>query len=166
MNDTARLLRPARPSTAEHVVAMAIFAGATVAAAVLGSVATSAGRPWYDRLDQPWFTPPDATFGIVWTVLYVLIAVAGFLAWRADDASAPTVAWAANIALNLAWTVTFFGLRRPGWAIVVVAALWLSIAVFIGVARRRSRLAALLMVPYLLWVSFAAALNVGVAVRN
>ena len=74
-------------------LAPCLFAGTTVAAAI-GSVATGSGQDWYDRLDKPSFTPPDATFGIVWTVLYVLIALAGWLTWRATDDPRPTVAWA------------------------------------------------------------------------
>ncbi len=72
--------------TLDAVVAAVLFAGTTVAAAI-GSVATGSGQDWYDRLDKPSFTPPDATFGIVWTVLYVLIALAGWLTWRASSSS-------------------------------------------------------------------------------
>jgi tryptophan-rich sensory protein len=158
------------------VLAALAFAGATLAAAVLGSVATRAGQDWYDRLDKPVFTPPDATFGIVWTVLYVAIAVSGWLAWRSgatmtrrpDDASAtaPTVAWAVQMVLNLLWTVVFFGMRAPWAGVVVIVALLAAIVVTIELDRRVSTSAAALLVPYLGWVGFAAALTVGVAVLN
>ena len=96
-----------------HALAAGLFAGVTVAVAALGSVASRSGQPWYDELDKPPQTPPDATFGIAWTILYVLIALAGWLAWRASDDPLPTIAWFAQMALNLAWTVVFSaGVRR------------------------------------------------------
>ena len=143
-----------------------LFATVTLAVAVLGSVANSSGTSWYDDLDKPAFTPPDATFGIVWTILYVMIAVAGWLAWRASDDPSPTIAWFVQMALNLAWTVVFFGWRAPEGALVVIAALIVSVTVDVVLSWRVTALAGALLLPYLAWVGFAAALNVGVAVLN
>ena len=122
----------------ESVVAALIFAVATVAVAGIGAVATSSGRDWYDTLEKPSFTPPDATFGIVWTILYVVIAVAGWLAWRASVGPRPTTWWAVQMALNLAWTAVFFGLESPVGGVVVIAALIPAVAMDVreAVARR------------------------------
>ena len=85
----------------EQAVAAAIFAVATIAVAVVGSLVNSAGMDWYDSLEQPSIAPPGPTFGIVWTILYAMIAVSGWLAWRATTRTAPTVTWAVQMALNL-----------------------------------------------------------------
>ena len=154
-----------RPTS--HLVGAAVlFAGVTVAVAVLGSLATSSGRPWYDELEKPVFNPPDATFGVVWTILYAMIAFAGWLAWKATDDLSPTIAWLVQMALNLGWTVVFFGWRAPEAAIVVIAALLVAVAVDLVLSWRASIAAGALLVPYLAWVGFAAALNIGVAVLN
>jgi tryptophan-rich sensory protein len=150
----------------QQILAAAIFAGTTLAVAAVGSIATGGGQAWYDTLDKPSFTPPDATFGIVWTILYVLIAVAGWIAWRATDDPRPTIAWAVQMALNLLWTAVFFGLEAPWPAVGVIVALIGALIATIAVFRQVAPVAAVLMVPYLLWVLFAAALNIGVAVLN
>ena len=153
-------------SRAEQAVAAVIFAAATVAVAMIGSVVNNAARDWYDALEQPSIAPPGPTFGIVWTVLYVMIAVSGWLAWRATTRSAPTVTWAVQMALNLAWTAVFFGLESIGGGLFVIGALFVAIVVSALVARQVSRPAALLLVPYIAWVAFAAALNAAYAFEN
>jgi tryptophan-rich sensory protein len=153
-------------STSRSVLAAVIFAAVTVAVAGVGSIATQGGMDWYDRLDRPGFTPPDATFGIVWTILYVVVAVAGWLAWRSTDDRRPTAAWAVQMALNLAWTAVFFGLESPWGGLVVIALLIAAVALDIRISARTSTVAAALLVPYLLWCCFAAALNVGIVVLN
>jgi len=150
----------------EAVLAAVIFVGATVAVAGVGSLATSAGMDWYDGLDKPGFTPPDATFGVVWTILYAAIALAGWLAWRASDDPRPTRWWAVQMALNLAWTVVFFGLRSPVGGTIVIVVLLAAIVATVTAAARVSTPAAVLLFPYLVWCGFAAALTVGVTVLN
>jgi tryptophan-rich sensory protein len=108
-------------------------------------------------------------FGPVWTALYVMIGVAGYLAWtapRREGRTAAMVAWSAQLVLNLAWSVIFFGLERPGWALVEIVALLVAIVVTIVIFERRSRLAAALLLPYLLWVCLATYLNAGIVVLN
>jgi len=109
---------------------------ATVAVAVTGSIANAGGMDWYDQLDKPGFTPPGATFGIVWTILYVMIAVAGWLAWRATTNPRPTVAWAVQMALNLLWSAVFFGLEAPEAGLVVIVVLSAAVAVDLGLSVR------------------------------
>jgi tryptophan-rich sensory protein len=150
-----------------QIVAAMCFAAATALVAWLGSLQTADGRDWYDGLTKPAFTPPDATFGIVWTILYVLIAVAGWLAWRPPHwRPVPTMLWSLQLILNLGWTIAFFGLRSPTAGLVVIAGLALALIGAIAAAWRASELAGAMLLPYLGWVLFAAALNVGVLVLN
>jgi len=141
-----------------------LYLAAVVAVAGLGSLATqSAVDTWYGELDKPWFTPPRWVFGPVWSVLYLMIAVAAFLTHRARrDAAAPLAVWWVQLALNLAWSLVFFGLRAPVAGLVVIVALLAAIVVLIRTVWPVSRAAAWLLVPYLLWVSYATALNIGI----
>lgn len=152
--------------TRTTVPAAALFVGATLAVALIGGRVSASGQDWYDTIAKPSFTPPGPTFGIVWPILYALIAVAGVLAWRSTPSPRPTVVWAVGLAVNLLWTCVFFGLERPIEALVVIVALLASIVLFMVVSYRTSRAAAWLFVPYLAWVSFATALNVGVVALN
>ena len=143
------------------------FVIACGAAAVSGAVYPPGN--WYRRLDLPRWTPPDWSFGVIWTVLYILIAWAG---WRVGlraprgEAALPLGLWACQIALNTVWTPIFFGLRRPDAAVPVVVLLWLSVAAMLGSFLAIDALAGLAMIPYLLWVSVAAVLNIAVWRRN
>lgn len=111
---------------------------------------------WYFGLAKPTWNPPNWVFGPVWTLLYAMIGVAAWRAWRAR---APMTPWAVQWVLNVAWTGIFFGAHAMGWAFVEICALWAAIAWAMATAARHDRPAAALLVPYLAWVSFAAALN-------
>lgn len=131
---------------------------------VLVLVMASSGalfRPgdWYEGLRKPGWTPPNWAFGPVWSILYIMIAVAGWLAWRAQPDSAAVWIWGAQLVLNGAWSWLFFGRHRMDLAFAEVCLMWLSIAAFIMAAYPISTLAALLFVPYLIWVTIAATLN-------
>jgi translocator protein len=129
-----------------------------LAAALFGGMFTPGD--WYASLEKPSWNPPGWVFGPVWTILYVMIAIAGWLAWRGRDRSRlPITLWGGQLLLNALWSWLFFGLERPGAAFVDIVILWLLIAAFIVAAWRSSRAASLLFVPYALWVGFAAALN-------
>lgn len=134
-----------------------------VTAAAAGTGASFTPGAWYDALTKPSWNPPDWLFGPVWSVLYLAMAVAAWLVWRErktpPDVRPALAAWGAQLVLNAAWSWLFFGLHRPLWALVEIAVLWAAIAVTILLFRRHSALAALLLAPYLAWVSFAAALN-------
>ena len=115
---------------------------------------------WYAALAKPPFTPPPWVFGPVWTALYLMIAAAGWLVWRAGAPGRKALAlWGVQMALNALWTPVFFGAHAPLLGLVVIVTLWGTILAFLSAARRASRWAALLFVPYLLWVGFASALN-------
>ncbi len=119
---------------------------------------------WYERLARPSWCPPNWLFGPAWTVLFICIAVAGWLVWRTGTPDmVPVLAvWAVQLAFNAGWSALFFGLRRPDWAFGELVLLWLSIAANIAVFAPVSTPAALLLVPYLAWVSFAGALNLSI----
>ena len=130
-------------------------------AGVVGSVATASSvSGWYTTLARPALAPPSWVFAPVWTTLFTLMGVAAFLAWRADGEKRPAfAAFAAQLLLNVAWSFVFFGARAIGPALAVIAVLWVLIVATIWAFDRVDRRAALLLVPYLLWVSFAAFLN-------
>jgi translocator protein len=139
----------------------------TFSAAAVGSRFQPGG--WYEDLAKPAWTPPDAVFGPVWTLLYLLMAIAAWLVWRREGlagAALPLSVFAAQLVANAAWSWVFFGLHRIGWALTVVVALWALIALTLGLFWKRDRLAGALLVPYLLWVGYAAALNLQILRLN
>ena len=141
---------------------IAIAAAAALAVALLGGLMTEIG-PWYRSLQKPSWQPPDWAFGPAWTLIYALAAISGVLAWRdahsQQQRETMLMLFALNAFLNVLWSLLFFRLRRPDWALMEVGLLWLSVLLLIVVLGRYSRTAALLLVPYLLWVSFASSLN-------
>jgi benzodiazapine receptor len=149
--------------TPPKTIGPVLIAGlAAVCVAALGGLMTDIG-PWYRGLQQPSFKPPDAWFGPVWTLLFILAAGAGAVGWKQapDRASRYGLVglFALNAGLNTLWSVFFFKLHRPDWALIEVGFLWLSIAALIWTMKSYSRLASALLLPYLVWVSFAIAIN-------
>ena len=139
----------------------------TLVAGVGGVVTAGAVRTWYPRLRKPSWNPPSSLFGPVWSVLYLMMAIAAWLVWRARDLGDVTTAlglFGLQLALNLSWSVLFFGLRRPAWALGEIVLLWLFIAATIAAFWNRDPIAGALLLPYLLWVTFAGVLN-GAIVR-
>ncbi|WP_245268907.1 TspO/MBR family protein [Mesorhizobium loti] len=114
---------------------------------------------WYRGLRKPGWTPPNWLFGPVWTALYVMIAIAGWLVWRNAPAGAAIWLWGLQLAVNFCWSALFFGARRMDLAFYDVVLLWLLIAAFIVAAAPISLTAAVLFVPYLIWVTIAGTLN-------
>lgn len=114
---------------------------------------------WYEALNKPSWTPPNIAFPVVWTILYVMIAIAGWLVWQAPDGNVAILFWALQLVLNAAWSYLFFGARRTDLAFADVVLLWLAVAAFAVAAWPVSTLASLLFLPYLAWVSIAATLN-------
>ncbi len=140
-----------------HIFALLVFAALVATAAATGSIFQPGD--WYAALAKPSWTPPGWIFGPVWAVLYVMIAAAGWLAWR-GGANTALVVWALGLALNAAWSWLFFGEHEIGLAALDIVALALTIVLFIALAWKASPAASLLFVPYLAWVSLAAALNI------
>lgn len=125
--------------------------------------ASSVNSSWYLELKKPSFNPPGWVFGPVWTLLYASMAVAVWDVWRANPRARSAFAlFAIQLALNVGWSSVFFGLRRPGLAVVEIVLLLIAIAVTIYAFDQHRRRAALLMLPYVAWVSFAAVLNASI----
>lgn len=118
--------------------------------------------PWYDALNKPSWTPPNWLFPVAWTILYAMIAVAGWLVWRRAGFGPALAIWGVGLVLNGLWSYLMFGQQRIDLALVDIAALWVATAAFIWAALPIDLRAALLFAPYLAWVSFAAALNFAV----
>jgi translocator protein len=148
-------------------IAVAVLWGVLVAG--LGAWLTELS-PWYHALKKPTWQPPDWLFGPAWTVILALASLAALLAWRntsdRDNRILIIVLFAINGVLNITWSPLFFKLRRPDWALAEVPFLWLSILAPIVVLASFARTASWLMVPYLLWVSFAAVLNLTIVRLN
>jgi benzodiazapine receptor len=147
-----------------------IWLAVVFAVGAVGSLVTLPKIPtWYAGLTKPWFNPPNGLFGPVWTVLYVLMAVA---AWRiaempADPARSRALRlFCLQLALNALWSPVFFGLEAPKFALCVIAALLVCLAATLIAFLRIDRFAGLLLAPYLVWVGYAAALNGSIAALN
>lgn len=151
------------------IIPVAVATVAALCVAALGATVTDLG-PWYQRLAKPAWNPPDVVFPMGWTLIYALITVAGITAWRAARTAAQAEwvlgLFALNGFLNISWSILFFRFQRPDWAFYEVIALWLSIVAMIVFCGRFSKRAAALLVPYLVWVGFAAALNWSVVQLN
>ena len=149
--------------------AVVVAALAALALALIGGTLTDIG-PWYLSLKEPSWKPPDAAFGLIWTVIFALAALAGVIAWRREPNAARRqwiiALFAVNGFLNVLWSLIFFRLHRPDLAMVEVGALWLSILVLIVFLFRGAPIASALLVPYLVWVSAAAVLNYEVVRLN
>lgn len=146
-----------------RVLAFVAFAVTVAIVAAVGGAVTAPAIPdWYASLAKPSFNPPNGIFGPVWSLLYIAMTVAAWRVWKIGGfrhASAAMIPFFAQLALNLAWSLIFFGAHQIGAAAIEVAMLWLAVAVTLVQFWRRDRIAGLLMAPYLAWVSFAAALN-------
>jgi translocator protein len=149
-------------------LALGLAIGACFGAAAVGSSATVRGlREWYPSLRKPSWNPPNGIFGPVWTALYLAMAIAVWLVWRSgSDVAVPFGLFAAQLALNVAWSVVFFGQRNVRGAAVVIVGLWLAIAATLVVFWSIDPVAGTLFVPYLAWVTFASVLNGAIARLN
>ncbi|HWV35885.1 MAG TPA: TspO/MBR family protein [Thermomicrobiales bacterium] len=139
-------------------------------AATIGGVATASSvKSWYPTLNKPSFNPPSAVFGPVWTTLYLLMGIADHVVSQQGETEEIHRArniYRVQLGLNALWSVLFFGRRSPIAGLVEIVFLWVAIVMTIVAFARISRLAALLLVPYLLWTSFAAVLNAAIWRKN
>ncbi|MFI5491466.1 TspO/MBR family protein [Actinoplanes sp. NPDC051859] len=142
------------------------FGVAVAAAALIGGLGVSGTSAEYQSLNQPAWAPPSWLFGPVWTVLYAMIAVAGWLVWRQTGWTPAMSAYAVQLVLNAVWTPIFFGFGQYGLALVDIVAMWVMIGVTVWLFRPVSRLAAGLLLPYWAWVTFATALNTAIWSAN
>ena len=133
------------------------FLSASAAAAVTGSLFLPGA--WYQSLKKPDWTPPKKAFPIIWTALYVASAVAATRVALSDDPAPGLALWSVQIALNTLWTPVFFGAHRMATGMVVIALLWLVLAITCVVFLQTDLWAGLLMLPYFAWIGLASALN-------
>ena len=156
---SSALSRLSRASWSDALTALAFVVVVNIVGAS-PSLVFGADTGW---IDQPWFFPPGIVFPIVWTTLFTLMGVALFLVWREGTESREVrvalAAFVAQFVLNLTWTPVFFGLRRPDLGLVVIVLLVITVAGTVAAFDRVDRRAAVLLVPYLLWVAFAGILN-------
>ncbi|MDS0132582.1 MULTISPECIES: TspO/MBR family protein [unclassified Amycolatopsis] len=145
---------------------LAGFAGVVAVVAVVGGLAATSAREVYARLEQPSWAAPPSLFGPVWTVLYVTIAVAGWLYWRTDGETRGFAAYGIGLLFNLLWTPLFFESGAARVALADIVLLDVVVAVTIVLFGRRSKAAAALLVPYLAWIFYATALNAAIVVLN
>jgi translocator protein len=137
-----------------------VFGVISFSAAGVGSLFTTRGLgAWYDALAKPRWTPPGSVIGAVWTVLFALLAIASALVWKDAKPAGYTVVLVANLVLNVLWSYLFFARRNPAAAFLELFVLEASCLALIALAAPLSRAAALLLVPYSVWVAFAGFLN-------
>jgi benzodiazapine receptor len=153
------------------VIKLVVAIVACQCAGAIGSIFTTPAIPtWYATLEKPFFTPPNWLFAPAWITLYLLMAIAAFLIWRRglgqEGVKSALLVFLVQLVLNALWSVVFFGLQSPLWGMVVILALWVAILLTIIKFFKLSTAAGSLMLPYILWVSFASALNVAIWVLN
>ena len=144
---------------------------ACLAAGAVGSIFTREAIPtWYATLEKPAFNPPNWLFAPVWTLLYIMMGIAAFMVWRKGlenrQVRIALIVFLVQLVLNALWSVAFFGLESPLFGVVVIAALWVAILFTVLKFYRISLAASVLLWPYLLWVTFAAVLNVSIWLLN
>ena len=154
------------PERWRDIGGLAAWVGLSLGISAIGGAITRISvSDWYRTLAKPSLTPPDWTFSVVWIALFVLMGVSAWLVWRRTGFAGgafPLTCFAVQLALNLAWSILFFGFRLPGWALIEIVGLWAAVLITAIVFYRVSRLAGLLLLPYVLWLSFAIALNASI----
>lgn len=148
----------------KNIPLLVLSIGLCLGAGVLGSFFTFSAIPdWYAALNKPSFSPPNWIFGPVWTTLYIMMGISLYLVWQKKKV--PLVFWA-QLFLNAIWSIIFFGMKNPGLALIDIIALWITIVLTIKSFSKISKPAGYLLIPYLLWVSFAAILNLSIVLLN
>ncbi len=147
-----------------NVLKLVVAVALPVVVGGLSGFATSRGvSTWYPTLIKPSFNPPAWVFGPVWTVLYIMMGVAAYLVWLrgvdADGVRVGLTVFVIQLALNGLWSILFFGMQQPGWALLEIIVLWAAIGATIWLFWRVVPAAGVLLLPYWAWVSFATVLN-------
>jgi benzodiazapine receptor len=155
----------ANARTAQSWVALAIFIVAVVGIGSFIGTQTPPGE-WFESLAKPSWNPPGEVFAPVWSILYVMIGIAGWRVFVDQPQSKGKMIWLAQMVLNYVWSPVWFGAEMPWLAFAIIVVLWMTIVAFILTVRHRDKLAAWLFVPYLAWVSFATVLCGTIASMN
>ncbi len=161
----------AGPVTSKRsLIGLGVALAVCFVASLVGNAFTQPNLEWYATLTKPGFTPPEGVFPVVWTILFVMMAVAAWLVWRTrgdeGDKKVALVWFGIQLVLNVLWPFAFFFMHSPPFGFGVIMALIVAIVITIVTFAKVSRNAALLLVPYLLWVGFAAGLNFTIWVLN
>jgi translocator protein len=160
-----------RAATSSQSFAVPILAAlGCIVALVLGGALTRPNLDWYATLQQPGFAPPNGVFPIVWPILYAMMALSAWIAWRApgkdSDRKLAFIWFFIQLAIGVLWSVAFFTLHSPGLGLAVIMAFLIAITITIVMFDRLSRIAALLLIPLALWVCFATGLNFAIWFLN
>lgn len=152
-------------------IGIAIAAFLCLLAGAIGSVFTYPAIPvWYAALNKPFFNPPNWIFGPVWTILYIMMGASAYIIWKkrkeSTEATKGLVIFAGQLFLNTMWSVVFFGYKDIFFALLVIILLWALILMCMIQFNKLSRNAMLLLIPYIVWVSFATLLNTAVWLMN
>lgn len=161
--------RRAGASTGSTILGLLGWVAITAVAAAMGSAAAGNSREFYETLQRPSWAPPASVFGPVWSVLYLLMAIAAWMVWQHRRFVGARVAlrfYLVQLALNALWTWLFFAWHLGALAFVGVILLWIAVAMTMNVFRRVRPMAGTLLIPYLAWVTFAAALTYAVWKAN
>jgi tryptophan-rich sensory protein len=155
----------------QDVLRLFISLAACFSAGLIGSVFTGTSiRSWYSLLQKPVFMPPAWLFAPVWFLLYILMGISAFLIWRKGiqnfQVRDSLVIFIIQLFLNILWSYAFFGLKSPLFGLIVIVPLWTAILITIINFYRISRTASLLLIPYILWVSFATVINFSIYILN
>ena len=151
--------------TPKALITLAIFVVGVVGVGILIGWLTPPGE-WFEQLQKPWWNPPGAVFGPVWTILYVLIGIAGWRIFMDNPRSTAMVLWFVQMALNFLWSPVWFGAEMPWLAFAIIVALWLATIACMFAANRHDKVAPWLFLPYICWVSFATLLCGTIAAMN
>lgn len=147
-----------------NISKVALSIGICLVVGIIGSFFTISSIPtWYQTLIKPPFSPPNWIFGPVWTTLYILMGISLYLVW--GKRRIPMIFWI-QLILNAAWSIIFFGMRNPALAFADIVVLWIAIFLTMKAFHPISKLAAYLLIPYFLWVSFASILNLSIWMLN
>ncbi len=155
----------------ENIIKLAASIIICLMAGFIGSVFTvDSIQTWYMGIEKPFFNPPNWVFGPVWTTLFILMGISLYLVWsrgiKTNDAKIALTLFAAQLVLNVLWSIIFFSLKSPFYAFIEIVILWTAILLTIIWFRKISKTAGYLLVPYILWVSFAAVLNLSIFLLN
>jgi benzodiazapine receptor len=160
------IAKRSEPVTGRDLLVLVLLVGICLGIGGLGGAVTVSNlTDWYPTLNKPSFNPPNGVFRPVWTTLFVMMGVAAWRVWRAadrDTARFPLALFALQLAVNLGWSIAFFGLRSPGLAVAVILVLDFLVLATALAFRRIDGLAAMLLVPYLAWIGFATVLNIAI----
>ncbi len=153
-----------------NIVRLVVSIAVCQMAGVAGAIFVTPSLPWYNTLEKPWFAPPGSVISVIWIVLFTLMGISLHIVWlkglRTKGVPPALTVFAVQLVLNAAWNYFFFGLQSPLLGMIEISVLWVTIAVTIWAFLHISKLAGALLIPYIVWVTIAAAANYYLLVLN